>query len=220
MESHSWVATRKLRLVMGVSALEWVSQVSWGSFTLRDVQDLPGQGPEQPHLDLGSAQLVSRGLEQRPAGVPSSRHLPLGLWATSLWCLWVIYFAVLGKGTRMYKKRGLEYYNRPLTPSSSTGKVCSGAANIEGAALLKIVSMESVVCPSSASRVRRCPSHSQKEERSVLHFVILHWALPTCVSKRSRGPPLGRLKDSSEIFRWICYILTVILVCPQESFYD
>lgn len=142
-----------------------------------------------------------QGLEQRPAGVPSSRHLPLGLWATSLWCLWVIYFTLLSKGTCMYKKRGLEYYSRPLTPSSSTGKVCSGAANIEGAALLTIVSMESVVRPSSASRVRRFPSHSQKEERSVLHFVILHWALPACVSKRSRGPPLGRLNDSSEIFK-------------------
>lgn len=150
---------------------------------------------------FGVSPAVSRGLEPRPAGVPSSRRLPLGLWATSLWCLWVICFAVLSKGTCMYIKRGLEYYNRPLTPSSSTGKVCSGAANIEGAALLKIVSMESVVCPSSASRVRRRPSHSQKEEHGVLHFVILHWALPTCVSKRSRGPPLGRLKDSSEIFK-------------------
>lgn len=149
---------------------------------------------------FGVSSAVSRSLEQRPAEVPSSRHLPLSLWATSLWCLWGIYFAFLSKGTSMYKKRGVKYYNRPLTPNSSTGKVCSAIANIEDAAL-KTVYMESVICPSSAWRVRRPPSHSQREEPSVLRFVILHWALPACVSKRSRGPPLGRLNDSSEIFK-------------------
>lgn len=91
-------------------------------------------------------------------------------------------------------------YNRPLSRKSSTGKVCSGIADIEGTALLKIVSTESVMDPSSASCVCRPPPHSQREEPSALCSVI-HWALPACVSKRFRGPPLGRLNDSSEIFK-------------------
>lgn len=117
---------------------------------------------------FGVSPAVSRSLEQRPAEVTSSQHLPLSLWTTSLQCLWVIYFPFLSKGTSMYKKSSVKYYNRPLNPNSSTGEVCSGAA------LLKILSMESAMCPSSASRVHRPPSHLQREEPSVVRFVILH----------------------------------------------
>lgn len=59
------------------------------------------------------------------------RSLPADIFFLStLWCLWVIYFAFLRKGTSMFEKGELAYDNRPLVPNSPTGKVCSGALQI------------------------------------------------------------------------------------------
>lgn len=62
---------------------------------------------------------------------------------------------ILSKGTSVYQKRSVRYYSRPLAPNSSMGKVCSGVANTEDAALHKIVCVGSVMCPSSGSCICR-----------------------------------------------------------------
>lgn len=141
----------------------------------------------------GVSPRVSRVPEQRAAGVPSRWRRPwvsgqpaLGVFGSFPW-------RSSGKGQLCVKRAQCD--NRSLTPRSSAGEVCLGMADSEDVAFLKTGSAASAVCPSFAS-----PSHPPREEPRALRSGTRGGALPARVPARPRGPPPGRLNDSSEIF--------------------
>lgn len=83
-------------------------------------------------------------------------------------------------------------YSRLL--NNSRGEVCSGLANTEGAKLPKTVSMEVVMCPVSVM-------HLLVSIPLCVAFCDLCWPCQPVIFRRSRGPPLERPNNSSEIFK-------------------
>lgn len=116
-------------------------------------------------------------------------------------------------------KTSVKYYNRPLNPNSSTGEVCSGVPNTEDAGLLKTVTMESGVSFLCMVHPRASIALAKGRAQCVAFCDPPLGFASLCLQEIPR-PPLGKWNDSVEIFKQICSILTVTLVCPQESFYD